>query len=92
MLESASEEMLRAARCGDWDSVCRLEAACTVVIAKLRSLAQEQPLAVHEQRERLRILCAIVENDAAIRRIAQPVPGVIDFAPRACGAAGVTLH
>lgn len=94
MLESASEEMLRAASCGDWDSVCRLEAACAVVIARLRALTQEQPLPAHEQGERLRILRSILDNDAAIRRISEPLPAGIDFGRAGAGPArgGVTLH
>jgi flagellar protein FliT len=94
VLESASEEMLRAARTGDWDSVCRLEAACAVVIAQLRQLAQEHPLPPHEQGERLRILRSILANDAAIRRISQALPEMIDIAPdrAAAPAPAYTLH
>lgn len=87
MLESASEEMLEAARKGDWDSVCRLEAACVVVIAQLGALAGEQPLGPHEQGERLRILKAIVANDAEIRRIAGPLPAWLECVPE-----GATVH
>lgn len=86
-LESASSEMLEAARKGDWDSVCRLEAACVVVIAQLRALAEEQPLPPSEQPERLRILRTILSNDAEIRRITQPLPSIIEMP-----AAGMTLH
>lgn len=74
VLESASAEMLQAARQGDWDGVCRLEAACVVVIAQLRSLAEAHPLQPEEQVERMRILRAILANDAEIRRIAEPLP------------------
>ncbi len=94
VLESASAEMLQAAREGDWDGVCRLEAACVIVIAQLRSLAQAHPLRPEEQPERLRILRAILANDAEIRRIAEPLPvcvtghhGVPEGAP-----AGTLLH
>lgn len=87
VLESASAEMLEAARKGDWDSVCRLEAACVVVIAQLRALAEEQPLSAAEQAERMRILRAILSNDAEIRRISQPLPALIEMPP-----VGVTLH
>src|SRR4051812_30745136 len=38
--DGAREEMLRAAGAGDWDSVCRLEGACAVVIARLQELAR----------------------------------------------------
>lgn len=77
-LESASTEMLDAARRGDWDSVCRLEAACVIVIAQLRSLAEEHPLHALEQPERLRILRIILSNDAEIRRIVEPLPQWLD--------------
>jgi flagellar protein FliT len=80
-LESASAEMLEAARRGDWDSVCRLEAACVIVIAQLRSLAGEHPLTAGEQPERLRILRAILSNDAEIRRIGEPLPQWMDGVP-----------
>jgi len=87
MLESASEEMVEAARKGDWDSVCRLEAASVVVIAQLRALAEEQSLQPHEHSERLRILKAIVANDAEVRRIASPLPAYLECAPE-----GATVH
>lgn len=77
-LDEASEGMLRAAQAGDWDGVCRLEGACTVVIARLREMAQQQPLAPHEQSERQRILRAILARDAEIRRLADPWPSVLD--------------
>ncbi len=90
MLGAASDEMLQAARSGDWDSVCRLEAACVVVIARLRALAREQPLPAREHEERLRILRVILANDAAIRRISQPLPAVMDRI--AAAPPGMLLH
>ncbi|HZY19151.1 MAG TPA: flagellar protein FliT [Ramlibacter sp.] len=77
-LDCASEEMLEAARAGDWDSVCRLEGACALVISRLQSLARQQPLPPHEQRERMRILRAILARDAEIRRICEPMPSLLD--------------
>lgn len=77
-LECASYEMLHAAREGDWDSVVRLEGACAVVIAKLRQMAEEAPLSPREQEDRMRILRTIVANDAAIRRMTDPLPLMID--------------
>jgi len=72
-LESASEEMLQAARDGDWDAVCRLEGACGIVIARLRDLMQHESFKPSEQGERMRILRSIIANDAEIRRIAEPL-------------------
>lgn len=71
-LECASHEMLEAARAGDWDSVCRLEGACVVVISRLRERSDRLEQELSEQPDRLRILQTIVTNDAEIRRIAQP--------------------
>lgn len=77
-LECASHEMLQAAREGDWDSVVRLEGACAVVIATLRQMAGESPLKPWEQDDRMRILRTIVANDAAIRRMTDPLSLLID--------------
>jgi len=89
-LECASDEMLQAARRGDWDSVCRIEGACAVVIAKLRHAQQVATLAQHEQDERMRILRTIVANDAEIRRICEPLPPMIDA--RTFSTVSTTVH
>ena len=91
-LDCASEEMLQAARAGDWDSVCRLEGACAVVIAQLRRMTQHQALQAHEQAERMRILRAILANDAEIRRICQPLPSLLDARAFPVMAPGTTVH
>ncbi|RYZ03095.1 MAG: flagellar protein FliT [Comamonadaceae bacterium] len=91
-LDGASEEMLQAARSGDWDTVCRLEGACAVVIARLRLLGREQSLAPHEQRERMRILRLIVLRDAEIRRICDATPGLPDPSGWPLAEAGTTIH
>jgi flagellar protein FliT len=77
-LHCASREMVEAARAGDWDSVCRLEGACTVLIARLRQESRDNPLAPHEQPLRMRFLRSILANDAEIRRIAEPMPPTLD--------------
>ena len=91
-LDRASEQMLRAARSGDWDGVCRLEGACALVIAQLRDLAQQQPLAPHEQAQRQRILRAILARDDEIRRLADPWPHVLDPVGQPIGFSASTLH
>lgn len=82
-LDCASREMLEAARSGDWDGVCRLEGACAVVIARLTELGREQRMPDHEQRERMQILRRIVERDAEIRRMCEPVPSWMEPAMQA---------
>ena len=88
-LDSASREMLDAARAGDWDGVCRLEGACALVIARLEELGPPAAMPPHEQRERMRILRQIVERDAEIRRISEPMPHWLD---PAMPAPSYTLH
>lgn len=83
-LEGASQEMLQAARAGDWDSVRRLEGVCAQLIARLELRKQAAPpLAAHEQPERLRLrlLRSLLAKDVQIRRIAQPLPACIDPLP-----------
>ena len=91
VLESASEEMLQAARDGNWDSVCRLEAACAVVIAQLRQLQVTHDLRADEQAERMRILRSILAKDAEIRRICQPLAAAEQDSLHGAPA-GVTIH
>jgi len=47
-IEHASQDMLDAARAGDWDTVVRLEGACAVLIARLKLAASEQPMGAEE--------------------------------------------
>jgi len=91
-LQCASTEMLKAARAGDWDSVCRLEGACAVVIASLRQVSQEQPLKSSEQSERMRHLKAILANDAEIRRICDPMPEFLDSRTFVVEGESHTIH
>ena len=91
-LESASREMLQAARAGDWDNVCHLEGACAVVIAKVRQLAQEEPLRPQEQAERIRILRSIMAYDAEIRRICEPLPSMLDARAFPLYLGSTTVH
>lgn len=73
-LALASEQMLDAARQGDWEAVCRLEGASLVLVAQLKAAGRRQAMAAAQERERLRILQDIVVNDAEIRRIMAPQP------------------
>lgn len=87
-LEKASQAMLQAAQAGDWDGVRQFEERCGEVIARLRVLKMAQPLSPQERPERLRILRSILANDAEVRRLAQPLPGVLDAAASPRGLAG----
>lgn len=72
-LERASDDMLAAARDGDWDRVMRLEGACAVLISQLKHAAHGQPrLDAEQAREKRRLMQHILANDAQIRRLAEP--------------------
>lgn len=71
-IEHASQDMLEAARAGDWDRVMRLESACAVLIAQLKHAAAERPLQSEEASLKGRIMQRILVNDAEIRNLAEP--------------------
>ncbi len=71
-IETASHNMLDAARAGDWDTVVKLEGACAVLIARLKHAAQDRALGADEQALKSRIMHRILVNDAEIRNLAEP--------------------
>ena len=71
-IEKASQDMLEAARCGNWDHVVKLEGACAVLISQLKHAATRQSLAPDEAQLKSRIMQRILVNDAEIRHLAEP--------------------
>ncbi len=79
-IESASVDMLAAARAGNWDEVVKLEGACVLLISRLKNAAQEpspaalsaQNQAVELAKAKSRIMQRILVNDAEIRHLAEP--------------------
>ena len=71
-IEQASQDMLEAARTGDWDHVVKLEGACALLIAQLKRTATESPLGSDEAQLKSRIMQRILLNDAEIRQLAEP--------------------
>ena len=71
-IEHASQEMLEAARTGNWDNVVKLEGACAVLISQLKHAAAERPLGAEEAQLKSRIMQRILVNDAQIRTLAEP--------------------
>ena len=71
-IERASQDMLEAARIGNWDHVVKLEGACAVLIAQLKNNAAEKALASDEAQLKSRIMQRILVNDAEIRQLAEP--------------------
>src|SRR3954463_11174642 len=71
-IEKASQDMLEAARKGNWDHVVKLEGACAVLIAQLKNTAAETPLPPDEAQLKSRLMQRILINDAEIRQLAEP--------------------
>jgi flagellar protein FliT len=71
-IEQASQDMLTAARDGDWDRVVKLEGACAVLISQLKHAAQQRALGSEEAQLKARIMQRILLNDAEIRHLAEP--------------------
>ena len=71
-IEKASQDMLDAARSGNWDHVVKLEGACALLIAQLRNTAAANPLKADEAQLKSRIMQRILVNDAEIRQLAEP--------------------
>jgi flagellar protein FliT len=71
-IEKASQDMLEAARAGNWDHVLKLEGACALLISQLKSSAARQPLGEDEMQFKSRIMQRILINDAEIRQLAEP--------------------
>ena len=71
-IEQASQDMLAAARVGNWDHVVKLEGACALLISQLKHAAAQKPLASDEAQLKSRIMQRILVNDAEIRQLAEP--------------------
>jgi flagellar protein FliT len=71
-IEQASQDMLRAAREGNWDHVVKLEGACALLISQLKHAASQQALGAEEAQLKSRIMQRILLNDAEIRQLAEP--------------------
>ena len=71
-IERASQDMLEAARTGDWDHVVKLEGACALLISQLKHAAGGRALGPEESQLKTRIMQRILVNDAEIRHLAEP--------------------
>jgi len=71
-IEKASQDMLEAARTGNWDEVVKLEGACGLLISQLKHAASGQGLGSEEAQLKSRIMQRILVNDAEIRLLAEP--------------------
>lgn len=77
-IEKASQDMLDAARTGNWDHVLKLEGACALLISQLKQTASGNPLGDQEAQFKSRIMQRILVNDAQIRQLAEPQIEALD--------------
>ena len=71
-IEATSQKMLMSAQNGYWEEVVECEAACSLMISKLRDLSQFESLTPEARREKTVIMKRILKNDAQIRCLAEP--------------------
>lgn len=71
-IEKASQDMLEAARAGNWDHVVKLEGACALLISQLKNAAATSALGSEEAQLKSRIMQRILLNDAEVRTLAEP--------------------
>jgi flagellar protein FliT len=71
-IEQASQDMLEAARIGNWDHVVKLEGACALLISQLKHAAARQKLGPDEAQIKSQIMQRILLNDAELRLLAEP--------------------
>ena len=71
-IEKASQDMLEAARAGNWDHVVKLEGACALLISQLKHAATQNTLGPEEAQLKSRIMQRILVNDAEVRHLAEP--------------------
>jgi flagellar protein FliT len=88
-IEQASQDMLEAARTGNWDQVVKLESACALLISQLKHAAAQNTLGPDEAQLKSRIMQRILVNDAEIRHLAEPW---LDELDKAMSGVGGTVH
>lgn len=70
-LSDLTGTMLNAARQGEWDDLAALEQRCQGYVSRLMQ-ATPVPLNESEQRTKVAIIRAILQNDAKIRALTEP--------------------
>lgn len=69
---SISEQMLAAARNGDWDELAALEARCSGHVEVLKTSEPPVPLAGTVRERKVEIIKKILADDREIRNITEP--------------------
>lgn len=67
-----TDQMLTAAKCGDWDQLAVLEARCASHVATLKQGEPPAPLTGEIRVRKVQIIKQILAHDRQIRDIAEP--------------------
>lgn len=71
-LADLTQQMLAAARQGDWDLLATLESRCSDHVELLKSKDAPAPLPTLAREQKVQIIKRILENDRAIRNLTEP--------------------
>ncbi|QJQ00753.1 flagellar protein FliT [Herbaspirillum rubrisubalbicans] len=71
-ISQLTDEMLSAARAGDWDRLATLEAQCGQHIASLRESEENVSLSEPLRHRKVDIIRKILEDDRDIRNLTEP--------------------
>jgi len=85
-VETASDAMLAAARCRDWDALVAAEQRCAAVIALLKAADAEARLTRTELSRKAQIIRRVLAQDAEIRRLLDPRMHELEQLLNAAGA------
>lgn len=67
-----SEQMLEAARSGNWDAMTEVQRVYVAQVDALRSTHTQPPATMHERAQRAALLAKLLAHDAAIRNLVMP--------------------
>ncbi len=67
-----SEQMLEAARCGNWDAMTEVQRVYVAQVDALRSQHPQPPATLQERTQRAALLAQLLAHDAAIRNLVMP--------------------
>ncbi|WP_296225471.1 flagellar protein FliT [Ralstonia sp. UBA689] len=71
-IAALSEEMVDAAKMGDWDGVSALECECAVYMERLGHTGQHPALSREELQRKRDLMMRILANDARVRALVCP--------------------
>lgn len=71
-VSSITDQMLAAARAGDWDKLVQLEEHCAKHVQTLREGEPPEPLTGGAREHKIRIIHKILADDREIRNLTEP--------------------